>query len=223
MMKQAPAAAESPPSIAGPLSDADFKRELKALIPHLRAFARSLVYNRAEADDLVQDTMIRAWAARQRFQAGTNMRAWTFRILRNRHHSLWRTNRRLTTLEPEQERLMVMPADQQANLELADMHAALKRLPDAQREALLLVAVCGMSLEDAAQVSNCAVGTIKSRVSRARTALARLMEEGTLRSFEHGPTTVAQIVEEALEVQRRAAPPECLERTASGRRPDETG
>jgi RNA polymerase sigma factor (sigma-70 family) len=163
------------------LSDAEFKLELAATIPHLRAFARSLSGNRDLADDLVQEALMKAWAARKRFQAGTNMRAWTFVILRN----LFLSQMRRARFKGEWDdvaaaRLLAAPAGQDRHIELADIQRALLHLPQPQREALILVGAGGFAYEEAAEICGCAVGTIKSRVARGRVALDNLLNEGKL-------------------------------------------
>ena len=153
------------------LSDADFKRELAAVIPHLRAFGRSLSGNRDLADDLVQETLLKAWAARSRFQAGTNMRAWTFIILRNHYLSQMRRSRfRGDWDDLTADRILAAPAGQDKHVELSDMQRALLQLPQPQREALILVGAGGFAYEEAAEICGVAVGTIKSRVARGRTS-----------------------------------------------------
>ena len=165
------------------LSDDDFKAELAGVIPHLRAFGRSLSGNRDLADDLVQETLMKAWAARKRFQAGTNMRAWTFIILRNLFLSQMRRARfRGEWDDHVANRILSAPASQDRHIELADMQRALLHLPQPQREALILVGAGGFSYEEAADICGCAVGTIKSRVARGRTALEQLLDQGALPS-----------------------------------------
>jgi len=160
---------------------AAFKRELTAVIPHLRAFARGLCGRADMADDLVQETMLKAWAARDRFEPGTSMRAWTFVILRNAYLTDMRRSRfRGDYDETVAERILTAPADQEEPLHLADLHRALLSLPPERREALLLVGAGGFSYEEAAQICGCAVGTIKSRVGRARAALNRMIEKGEI-------------------------------------------
>jgi RNA polymerase sigma-70 factor (ECF subfamily) len=160
---------------------AAFKRELTAVIPHLRAFARGLCGRADMADDLVQETMLTAWAARDRFEPGTSMRAWTFVILRNAYLTDMRRSRfRGDYDETVAERILTAPADQEEPLHLADLHRALLSLPPERREALLLVGAGGFSYEEAAQICGCAVGTIKSRVGRARAALNRMIEKGEI-------------------------------------------
>ena len=166
-----------------PLSDADFKEQLAAVIPHLRAFGRSLSGSRDLADDLVQETLLKAWAARLRFQAGTNMRAWTFIILRN----LFLSQMRRARFKGEWDditaaKILAAPASQDRHIELGDMQRALMHLPQPQREALILVGAGGFAYEEAADICGCAVGTIKSRVARGRVALEALLTGGTLPS-----------------------------------------
>ncbi len=161
--------------------DEDFKRELTAVIPHLRAFARGLCGRPDMADDLVQETMMKAWAARERFEPGTSMRAWTFVILRNAYLTEMRRSRfRGDYDEGVAERILVAPADQEEPIHLADLHRALLTLPAERREALLLVGAGGFSYEEAAEICGCAIGTIKSRVGRARAALSAMIEDGNI-------------------------------------------
>lgn len=163
------------------LSDATFKSELTSVIPQLRAFARSLCGNHDLADDLVQETMMKAWAARQRYVAGTNFRAWSFTILRNHYFSL--TRRRRFTGEWDDlvaDRVLAAPASQDTSIELRDLMRALMQLPEPQREALILVGAGGISYEETAEITGVAIGTVKSRVARARMALEALMNGGVL-------------------------------------------
>lgn len=165
------------------LSDAEFKKQLAEVIPHLRAFGRSLSGNRDVADDLVQETLLKAWAARERFQAGTNMRAWTFIILRNYYLSQMRRSRfRGEWDELAADRMLAAPAGQDKQVELSDMQRALMQLPQSQREALILVGAGGFAYEEAAEICEVAVGTIKSRVARGRAALEQILEDGAIPS-----------------------------------------
>jgi RNA polymerase sigma factor (sigma-70 family) len=185
---------EAPPETV-PLSDPEFKEQLAAVIPHLRAFGRSLSGNRDLADDLVQETLLKAWAARKRFQAGTNMRAWTFIILRNLFLSQMRRARfKGEWDEVTAARILSAPASQDRHVELGDMQRALLHLPQPQREALILVGAGGFAYEEAAQICGCAVGTIKSRVARGRVALENLMAGSDMRSrrqYRTDPTQTA--------------------------------
>ncbi|WP_375393386.1 sigma-70 family RNA polymerase sigma factor [uncultured Sphingomonas sp.] len=177
------------------LSDPEFKVQLGQVIPHLRAFGRSLSGSRDLADDLVQETLLKAWAARKRFQAGTNMRAWTFIILRNLYLSQMRRARFKGEWDDlVADRILAAPASQDRHVELGDMQRALLHLPQPQREALILVGAGGFAYEEAADICNVAVGTIKSRVARGRVALEALMAGGTLPSrgsFEVDSTKTA--------------------------------
>ncbi|MDY7097928.1 MAG: sigma-70 family RNA polymerase sigma factor [Pseudomonadota bacterium] len=164
-----------------PAQKADFKRELTEVVPHLRAFARGLCGRPDMADDLVQETLLKAWAAQQRFEPGTSMRAWTFVILRNAYLTDMRRNRfRGEYDEGVAERILTAPAGQEEPIHLSDMHRALLTLPPERREALLLVGAGGFSYEEAANICGCAVGTIKSRVGRARAALNSMLAEGSI-------------------------------------------
>lgn len=170
------------------LSDADFKIELAQVIPHLRAFGRSLSGSRDLADDLVQETLMKAWAARQRFQAGTNMRAWTFIILRNLYLSQMRRARFKGEWDDlVADRILAAPASQDKHVELGDMQRALLHLPQPQREALILVGAGGFAYEEAAEICGVAVGTIKSRVARGRVALEGILSGSQLESRRAGP------------------------------------
>jgi|GEM_PF-405728 len=151
--------------------------QLPAFLPHLRNFALSLTHDPVRSDDLVQSTVLRAWANLDRFQHGSNLEAWLFTILRNSLYSEYR-QRRWEVEDPEggyAKTLMVQP-EQESRLMLQDLQQALMRLPPDQREALLLVAEQGKTYEDAAALCGVAVGTIKSRVHRARTQLAAMLE-----------------------------------------------
>ena len=160
-------------------AEAAFKRDLVGLIPHLRAFARTLCGDPAAADDLAQDAMMKAWDARTSFQPGTNMKAWTFMILRNQFYSEKRRSWRQSQLDQEAaERTLVAADDPAAPIALDELRQALGSLPDEQREALILVGAGGFAYEEAAEICGCAVGTVKSRVSRARRALHSILESG---------------------------------------------
>jgi RNA polymerase sigma-70 factor (ECF subfamily) len=156
--------------------DPTIRDQILAAVPSLRAFAISLSGNVDRADDLVQETLLRALANIHSFQPGTNMPAWLFTILRNLFRSEYRKRRR----EVEDadgsyaETLKTQPA-QTSHVEFKEFSVALSKLPDDQREALILIGASGFSYEEAAEICGCAVGTIKSRVNRARTRLANLL------------------------------------------------
>ncbi|MBA8820719.1 RNA polymerase sigma factor [Ochrobactrum sp. GPK 3] len=156
---------------------AQFKRELLASLPSLRAFAVSLIGQHDKADDLVQDTIMKAWAKQETFEMGTNMKAWLFTILRNEFYTQMRKRGREVqdTDGVFSEQLAVHPS-QYGTLDLQDFRAALEQLPDDQREAIILIGASGFAYEEAAEICGCAVGTIKSRVSRARTRLQEILK-----------------------------------------------
>ncbi|HZZ36367.1 MAG TPA: sigma-70 family RNA polymerase sigma factor [Caulobacteraceae bacterium] len=159
--------------------DGAFKRELVALIPHLRAFARTLTGDATAADDLAQDALMKAWDARASFEMGTNMKAWTFMILRNQFYSEKRRSWRQNQLDQEAaERTLVAVDDPEAPVALDELRQGLSMLPPEQREALILVGAGGFAYEEAAEICGCAVGTVKSRVSRARRALQGILDRG---------------------------------------------
>lgn len=154
-----------------------FKRELLASIPSLRAFAYSLCGTADKADDLVQDTMLKAWAKHESFQMGTNMKAWLFTILRNEFYSQMRKNgREIQDSEGVFTESLAVQPGQDSVLDMQDFKKALDLLPEDQREAIILVGASGFAYEEAAEICGCAVGTVKSRVSRARTRLAEVLD-----------------------------------------------
>lgn len=170
------------PGVDGPGRDDRFRDELVALIPQLRAFARTLCGDAAAADDLAQDTMLKAWDARASFELGTNMKAWSFMILRNQFYSERRRSWRQSQLDQEvAERTLVAVDDPEAPVALDELRQGLAMLPAEQREALILVGAGGFAYEEAAAICECAVGTVKSRVSRARKALQEILEKGDYR------------------------------------------
>jgi RNA polymerase sigma-70 factor, ECF subfamily len=151
--------------------------QLAAFLPHLRAFALHLTRDPVRSDDLVQSTLLRAWTNLDHFQHGTNLEAWLFTILRNCVYSEHRKRRREVE-DPEggfARCLMVQP-EQESKLMLDDLHEALAHLTLEQRKALLLVVEQGETYEDAATLCGVAVGTLKSRVNRARTQLAGMLQ-----------------------------------------------
>ena len=173
----------TPPSkrLAAEISElglAQFKSDLVTVIPALRAFARSLCGNATQADDLVQETMLKAWAARRSYEPNTSFKAWTFRILRNAFYSNWRKDRRLSPLDDTVHEKMAQAVENaETALELAEVAGALQQLPIEQREAMILISAGGFNYEEVAAIAGVAVGTIKSRVSRGRATLLVLMEK----------------------------------------------
>ncbi len=159
------------------MADEVFRNQLVAIIPQLRSFARGLCGWRDMADDLAQDTMTRAWAARSSFTPGTNFRAWMFMIMRNQFYTSIRKNARMTSLDPEvAERTLVQMPEQHHHIHVTDVTKALQKLPREQREVLLLIGANGVSYEEASEIIGCAIGTIKSRLARGRKALALLID-----------------------------------------------
>jgi RNA polymerase sigma-70 factor (ECF subfamily) len=157
----------------------EFCTLLEQSIPHLRAYGRSLTHNADAADDLVQDALVRAWAARGQFQPGTNFKAWAFTILRNRFLDQRRRDRGSNESidDLRHDALVARPA-QDVVVQFDDMARAFWRLNPHHREILMLVGANGLSYEEAANVIGCAVGTVRSRLSRARTELQSVIERG---------------------------------------------
>ncbi|HEY4030529.1 MAG TPA: sigma-70 family RNA polymerase sigma factor [Caulobacteraceae bacterium] len=162
---------------AKPGEDLDWRDSVVQLIPALRAFAWSLSHNSSDADDLVQDTLIKAWTNRDKFEPGTNLRAWLFTILRNTYYTAAVRRRREVRDETGKYAATLSTGPTQDwSLAIRALQTALAQLPDEHREALILVGAAGLTYEEAAEVCGCALGTIKSRVNRARARLLKLME-----------------------------------------------
>lgn len=179
-----------------PVVTSSFRSGLLDAVPRLRAFAVSLSGNKERADDLVQETLVKAWANSDKFQEGTNLIAWLTTILRNEFYNQHRSkSREVEDVEGSYiGRLSVLPS-QDSHMELLHFEEALSQLPDEQREALILVGASGFSYIEAAEICGCAIGTIKSRVSRARDRLAEIMDIDI--NHEFGPDELAKaIVEE---------------------------
>ena len=157
--------------------DTEWRNEVVAMIPALRAFAWSLSHNGSDADDLVQDTLIKAWSNRDKFEPGTNLRAWLFTILRNTYYTqVIRRRREVRDETGEYANNMRTPPTQDWSIAMRALQAGLAQLPDEHREALILVGAAGLSYEEAAEICGCALGTIKSRVNRARARLLKIMD-----------------------------------------------
>jgi RNA polymerase sigma-70 factor (ECF subfamily) len=158
-------------------SESEWRNEVVGMIPALRAFAWSLSHNGSDADDLVQDTLIKAWTNREKFEPGTNLRAWLFTILRNTYYSqVIRRRREVRDEAGEYAGALRTPATQEWSVAMSALQEALGQLPPEHREALILVGAAGLSYEEAAEICGCALGTIKSRVNRARVRLLKIME-----------------------------------------------
>jgi len=166
------------------VSQSSFKDDLVAEIPGLRAFATSLCGSVSVADDLVQDALLKAWSNSTKFQPGTSLRAWLFTILRNSYYSQYRRRvREVQDSDGVYARGLAVAGDQESHLDLADFRKALAKLPPEQREVLMLVGASGLTYEEAAEVCAVEVGTIKSRLSRARSKLSELL------GLDESPTT----------------------------------
>lgn len=150
---------------------------LVAQIGNLRAFAVSLCGDRERADDLVQETLFKAWNHLDSFEEGTNLKAWLFTILRNTYFSERRRRKReVEDVDGSYAAKLSSSPEQHGHMDMRDFQEALSGLPDDQREALVLIGAAGFSYEEAAEISDCAVGTIKSRVNRARRRLADTLQ-----------------------------------------------
>ena len=172
------------------LTDKEFRAELLAVVPSLRAFARGLCGPVDLADDLAQEALTKAWSARKSFKAGTHFKAWMFMILRNHYFSTYRKQKRMVAWDPEATaNLMTTGPAQTGAVEFAELYQALSHLTDEQREAVILVGAGGFSYEEAAQIGGCAVGTIKSRVGRARATLRDLISGETPMDPTERPTS----------------------------------
>lgn len=191
------------------LTDPEFKTKLTAAIPQLRAFARSLAGNTDAVDDLVQETMLKAWRARDRFEAGSNFKAWSFTILRHHFYSSTRRNRFHGEWDDcVADRVLAAPATQDMHVQLNDVVRALQQLPAPLREAVVLVGAAGFTYEEVAEMCDVAVGTIKSRVWRARAALKEIYDGGVilLKRGDAGNLSdpVVTLIDYAANVQARA-------------------
>jgi RNA polymerase sigma-70 factor (ECF subfamily) len=204
-----PEAHPAKPGPAGPgAADQKFKTDLIALIPNLRAFGITLA-GRVDGEDLAQETVAKAWQSRAHFQPGTSLKAWCFTILRNHFYSGKRRSWRTQPLEQGvAENLLVANDDPSAREELVDVRNAMQLLPDDQREALILCGAASLSYDEAAHICGCAIGTIKSRVSRARAALEGILIQLETRRRTRSDVSAGQafenIMQQAETLQRRA-------------------
>jgi RNA polymerase sigma-70 factor, ECF subfamily len=187
--------------------DQAFQRDLAALIPSMRAFARSLCMNSVHGDDLAQDGLLKAWKSRASYTPGTNLKAWTFMIIRNQFLSEKRRSWRQCSLDQGvAEQTLVAVSDPSAALELNDLRCAMACLPVEQREALVLIGAAGMSYEDVSEICGVAVGTVKSRVSRARVRLQEILESGDFESDDiRGGDAMAAIFAQVDYLRMRVA------------------
>jgi RNA polymerase sigma-70 factor, ECF subfamily len=172
----------------------EFRGQVVECLPQLRAFARVLTRNKERADDLVHDTLVRALAAEDKFQKGTNIKAWLLTILRNQHISDLR--RRKVEVEPVDDLVdaaLPTPPGQFSAVEFSELRKALMKMSVQHREVLILVAAAGLSYEDTAEVCKCAVGTVKSRLNRARVELRRLLSEQPAQNKSEDELTAAEV------------------------------
>lgn len=170
----------------------DLHRDIIALLPHLRAFALMLARDRTLANDLVQDAVVRALSHADQFQPGTNFKAWISTILRNSYFNEMRRRSRTSQVDVETVwNTVTVSGGQEERLHMRDFERAFRKLPPSQREALALVGASGFSYEEAANVSGCAVGTMKSRVSRARWQLQQILDGAAAPATEAAKATRA--------------------------------
>lgn len=206
--------AEKLPHVA--LGDDDFHTALTRVTPHLRAFARTLSGCRERADDLAQEALLKAWAARKSYRAGTNFKAWVFTILRNHFYSEVR-RARFTGEYDEQmaERVLRTNGNQEDAMELADVMRALETLPETHRDALILVAVGDLSYDEIAEVCGVALGTVKSRICRARAMLVNALERGQLPDSRHNFVMQGDAIDLMFEQLRLVSNANALRRSAA--------
>jgi RNA polymerase sigma-70 factor (ECF subfamily) len=170
-----------------------FRDQIIAAIPGLRAFGLSLTARGDRADDLVQETLMKAWKHHESFEEGTNMKAWLYTILRNEFYTQLRKRKReVEDADGFYSSRVAVHAEQDGHLDMADLRVALAKLPEDQREAIILVGASGFSYEEAADICAVAVGTIKSRVNRARARLAVLLKIGADEKF--GPDANSEAI-----------------------------
>ncbi|MTH35406.1 RNA polymerase sigma factor [Paracoccus limosus] len=182
---------------------ADPRTELVDHLQALRAFALSLTREGASADDLVQDTIVKAWTNIEKFQPGTNLRAWLFTILRNTFYSARRkTRREVSDTDGIHAARQATRPEHDGRLALNDFRVAFEQLPDEQREALILVGASGFSYEEAAGMTGVAVGTVKSRANRGRRRLAELLKLEAGEELEMTDRATLAVMAQNLPVQR---------------------
>ena len=175
-------------------------------MPTLRAFAISLCGNIDRAEDLVQETLLRALTHINSFQPGTNMAAWLITILRNQYRDEYRKRRReVEDADGHYAGTLKSQPEQTGRVEFEEFRVALAKLPAEQREALIMVHASGLSYDDAAAICGCVAGTVKSRVNRARTRLADLLAIESVEDFGPDRATRAVIAGDAQAAQRRFA------------------
>lgn len=177
------------------------QQQLIACLPNLRAFAVSLCRDAEQADDLVQEAILRAWKHLDAFEEGTNLRAWVFTILRNYFYTQLRKRREEVSLEGDDGIGMTLckPPEQHGWMESRDFLRAVGHLPPEQCEALILVGAEGFTYDETAEICGCPVGTIKSRVNRARNRLLELLDPDALRLPAEVSTRKALVAQPSLD------------------------
>lgn len=171
------------------MTDASFGDEMVAQIPYLRAFAISLSGSYSVADDLVQDTLVKAWSHADSFEPGTNFRAWLVTILRNTYFSQYRKrSREVQDSDNVLAEQIPVKGGQESNVTMQDVQKALDKLAPEHREILLMIGITELSYEEAAKVCNIAVGTVKSRLNRARAKLAEHLGLSGAHEIDYDPT-----------------------------------
>jgi RNA polymerase sigma-70 factor (ECF subfamily) len=169
----------------------DFRDLLVTHLPHLRAVARALTGHRDRADDLVNDTVLRALSAEKQFQAGTNLKAWLMTILRNHYiNGLRRSRIEVEVVDEIPDSALPTAPNQEHVVEMGEVAAALQRMSVEHREILVLISAAGLSYEEAASVCGCAIGTIKSRLNRARSELKRVLDTAQSPARGRPPSTI---------------------------------
>lgn len=184
----------------------DPRDEIVEHLPAMRAFALSLTRNGSSADDLVQDTIVKAWKNIDKFSAGTNMRAWLFTILRNTFYSDKRKGKReVADVDGKMAATLSQKPDHDGRMAMADFEVVFAKLPSEQREALMLVGALGFSYEEAAETCDVAVGTIKSRVNRGRVRLVELLDLDEDEAMELTDKSTMAVVTSAIPPKRYIA------------------
>ena len=179
-----------------PLNDAEFERALVGALPHLTAFAVSLCGCRERAKDIVQETLLRGWKSRADFRASCEIRPWLFKILRNVHISAWRSSSKAVTESiDDMDDASLKASTRAVGTGFVEVEDALAQLSNDQREVLLLIVAEGLTYEEVATICGCPVGTIRSRLSRARERLSGLLRTDNIllpRSDDSGSRRVQQ-------------------------------
>jgi RNA polymerase sigma-70 factor (ECF subfamily) len=187
-------------------ASADPRDEVVEHLPAMRAFAMSLTRDGASADDLVQDTIVKAWKNFDKFAKGTNLRAWLFTILRNTFYSnIRKSKREVADVDGAMAATLSEKPHHDGRLAMADFEKVFTRLPVEQREALILVGASGLSYEEAAETCQVAIGTIKSRVNRGRAKLVELLGIGEDEALEMTDSATMAVVSNSSQPRKNSA------------------